>query len=53
MKNTTNTKKGTDGQTLRRQTRVAIAEALGHSESNLSYETIYRNSFRGIFFTPS
>ena len=36
MNNTTNTKKGTDGQTQRRQKRFAIAEALGDLESNLS-----------------
>ena len=36
MNNTTNTKKGTDGQAQRRKRRFAIAEALGDLESNLS-----------------
>lgn len=53
MNNTTNTKKGTDGQTRLRQKRFAIAEALGDLESNLSFEKLFIEiAFTG-FFTPS
>ena len=50
MNNTTNTKKGTDGQTHRRQKRFAIAEALGDLESNLSFEKLFIEiAFPGYF----